>query len=316
MELIDPKVELITETDPFKKIEMAGRTCYKSEKNITDESAVKFYSNLVEHNHTAMLEHTHFLFEVTDEKLYYKCCSCKYLNCTDIPVTTLHSDYEVTSYRQLVSGNLRAINECGIIELLETLLKYNKRLVYSTEFLKHIENRSQYDVPNYSDKIRLVDLSDYENLTQKELLNHKYVTMRFTCDRGVTHEIVRHRPFSFAQESTRYVNYAKNEMQFIKPADFDNWETDKQEYFMIALSNAENVYNKMISEYNAPPQEARALLPNAIKTEIVVTGNYAEWEHFFNLRYHGTTGKPHPDIKLIAQEAYYLLHQIGKTTVS
>lgn len=306
MKLIEPKVELITETDPFKKIEIAGRTCYKSEKNITDESSIKFYNNLVEHKHTAMLEHVSFLFEVTDENLYNRCCAFKYLNCTDIPVTTLHFDNTVTIYRQLVSGNLRAINECGIPELLETLFAYDKRLVYNSKFLEEVNSRLPYAL-DCSDKVTLVDLSDYVDLTEKELLNHKYITMRFTCDRGVTHELVRHRPFSFAQESTRYVNYAKNEMQFIEPADFNNWDARKQNYFIDSLTVAEIAYNKMISEFNAPPQEARALLPNAIKTEIVVTGNYVEWNHFFDLRYHGTTGKPHPDIKVIAEKAYNLI---------
>ena len=131
--------------------------------------------------------------------------------------------------------------------------------------------------------------------------------MRFTTDRGVSHELVRHRPFSFAQESTRYVNYSKEQfgggdIKFIKPAGFDDWTLDMKQHFEMALREAEMVYNRLIAD-GATPQQARAVLPNAVKTEIVVTGNDAEWQHFFNLRSKGITGAPHPDMKIVADMA-------------
>lgn len=306
MQLTDSRVELINEEDPFKKIELAGRTCYKSEKNITDESALKFYKNLVKHEHTAMLEHATVVFEVYDEYLFELCNTCKYLNCTH----TLYSEVSMfdgkieDKYRNLVSGNIRAINESNIVMLLKALYNYKPDLVYNPEF-----NEEYVITPDskFEDTCaKVVNISDYNNLSIDEICKHQYVTMRFICDRGVTHEFVRHRPFSFAQESSRYVNYAKNDMQFIRPTDFDNWDARKQKCFTYALSMAEAAYNKLISDFNAPPQEARAVLPNAIKTELVVTGNTEEWIHFFNLRLVGTTGKPHPDIRRVAHMAYLL----------
>ena len=118
---------------------------------------------------------------------------------------------------------------------------------------------------------------------------------------------MRHRPFSFAQESTRYVCYSAEkfgggDIKFIKPADFDKRTPERQEHFKNALRSAEQQYNEEIA-LGATAQEARAVLPNAVKTELVITGNDKEWQHFFNLRAKGTTGKPHPDMQLIANIA-------------
>lgn len=308
MRLIDSKVELINEENLFKKIELAGRTCYKSEKNITDESAIKFYKNLIKHEHTAMLEHATVVFEVYDEYLFELCNTYKYLNCTH----TLYTEVSMfdgkieDKYRNLVSGNIRAINETNNIQLLKALYNYKPDLVYNSEFNEKYVNYDELKFDDVDAVAKVVNLSDYNNLSIDEICKHQYVTMRFTCDRGVTHEFVRHRPYSFAQESSRYVNYAKNDMQFIKPADFDSWDARKQAYFIDSLTVAAISYIKLISDFNAPPQEARAVLPNAIKTELVVTGNTEEWIHFFNLRLVGTTGKSHPDIRRVAYMAYLL----------
>jgi thymidylate synthase (FAD) len=308
MTLIEPYVELITEENPFKKIEMAGRTCYKSEANITDESALKFYQRLADNQHTAMLEHATFVFKVVDYQTFETLSKCKYLNCT---MTTPIEDS--LGYRKLVSGNLRAINESGNYELLTTLWYYDKRLVYNVEFLHFIAN-GVIDIEAYKNACTIINLSDYNDLTTEEIEVHTYTTMRFTCDRGVSHELVRHRPFSFAQESTRYVNYSKEQngngdIKFIKPADYDNWNSTVQAAFDTALVQAELNYNTMI-HHGAVAQEARAILPNAVKTEIIVTGNEVEWKHFFNLRHFGTTGKPHPDMQVVADMAYEIYQKV------
>lgn len=130
----------------------------------------------------------------------------------------------------------------------------------------------------------------------------KRVTVKFTCDRGVSHEFVRHRVFSFAQESTRYCNYTKdkfgNEITFIEPC----WEMqeDEKELFIVCLENMEKAYNSLISS-GWTPQQARAILPNSLKTELVMTGFVDDWEHFFDLRARGTTGAPHPQAKELAE---------------
>lgn len=304
MLLIKPSVELITESDPMKKIELAGRTCYKSESKITPESAFKFYNNLVKHNHTAMLEHAHFVFEIEDDITYNECCKEKYLNCT----RTLISDNAsaVNTTRRLVSGNLRAINESHIISLLMCLYNLDPNLVYDCTFQENVELYKQLKKFHNT---KIVSLENYKSITSKELLMHTYTTMRFICDRGVSHELVRHRKFSFAQESTRYVNYLNDDIKFIQPAEFDNWEASKQEYFKSVLSTAETAYKILVEKFNTSPQEARAVLPNAVKTEIIVSGNGNEWKHFFDLRSKGTTGKPHPDMKIVADIAYKLYQE-------
>ena len=130
----------------------------------------------------------------------------------------------------------------------------------------------------------------------------KRVTAKFICDRGVSHEIVRHRVMSFAQESTRYCNYSKNkfnnELTFIEPA----WEfpssniVNTRERFEAMLGEAEANYMELIT-LGFKPQEARAVLPNALKTEIVVTGFIDDWKHFFELR---CDSAAHPDIRKLA----------------
>ena len=130
------------------------------------------------------------------------------------------------------------------------------------------------------------------------MLEHYSFSVLFTCDRGVSHEIVRHRIASFAQESTRYCNYANGEVAFIRPlffpegsVEFDNW--------CEAMMEAECQYLNLIKSGRSP-QEARSVLPNSLKTEIVMSANLREWRHFLKLRAAGVTGAPHPQMREVA----------------
>lgn len=135
------------------------------------------------------------------------------------------------------------------------------------------------------------------------MLEHSSLTVVFTCSRGVSHEIVRHRLFSFAQESTRYCNYSKGKFggsctYIIPPELVGAKETDPG--FIAwkgALQKAEDYYFELLG-YGWKPEEARDVLPNALKTEIVVTGNYREWRHFLQLR---CDKAAHPHIRELAQ---------------
>lgn len=131
------------------------------------------------------------------------------------------------------------------------------------------------------------------------MLEHAFVTVKFICDRGISHELVRHRLASFAQESTRFCNYSGdkfgNELTFIKPCFWDEG-SDMLYMWKIAMQNAEDMYVHMIKS-GAAPQEARSVLPNSIKTEVVVTANFREWRTIFKQRAVGTTGKPHPQME-------------------
>ena len=133
----------------------------------------------------------------------------------------------------------------------------------------------------------------------ESVIEHEKISVKMVCDRGVTHEIVRHRVASYSQESTRYCNYQKdkfgNELTFIKPV---FWKEDSPEYALWkeSMQQIEDQYMKLI-EMGASAQEARSILPNSLKTEIVVTMNLREWRHFFRLR---TASAAHPQIREIA----------------
>lgn len=145
-------------------------------------------------------------------------------------------------------------------------------------------------------------LNDLKYVCEPTEFHAKKATAKFICDRGVSHEIVRHRVMSFAQESTRYCNYSKDkfgqELTFIEPS----WEfpssniVNTRERFEAMLKEAEANYMELIT-LGFKPQEARAVLPNALKTEIVVTGFIDDWKHFFELR---CSNAAHPDIRKLA----------------
>lgn len=130
------------------------------------------------------------------------------------------------------------------------------------------------------------------------MLEHCSVTVKFVCDRGISHELVRHRLASFAQESTRYCNYSNekfnSEITFIKPL-FLADGSQGLEIWEKAMQTAEQSYFDLL-EWGCTPQEARSVLPNSLKTEVVMTCDLREWRHFFKLRAAGTTGKPHPQM--------------------
>lgn len=148
------------------------------------------------------------------------------------------------------------------------------------------------------------------NKGHEAMIEFGWVMARFICDRGVLAELSRHRLFSLAVESTRYCSYAKdkfnNELTFIEPC-FWNIENDEYPYPHIlkrdiwekSMESAEKNYLALIND-GATPQEARSVLPNSLKTEIVIAGNLREWKHMFQLR---TSKYAHPQIKEVADMA-------------
>lgn len=268
MKLIESKVEVI-EQQPgldgvYKQIELAGRTCYKSEDKITEDSAKGFVDRMIGSKHGAMLEHgTVYLtvvykwneqaecFEGPVDGYVYAFMKNKYSQVREIDTDDVRTYY--------ITTNLRVIVEHSLLDCL-----------------KHISEPTEH--------------------------HEKRITARFTCDRGVSHEIVRHRVMSFAQESTRYCNYGKdkfgNELTFIRPSWYDKTLENKHGGFEKFLDDAQSLYISLLDQ-GYLPQEARACLPNALKTEIVVTGFESDWEHFFELR---TAKSAHPDCVKLAVE--------------
>lgn len=141
------------------------------------------------------------------------------------------------------------------------------------------------------------------------LLEHVNVTLRITCDRGVSHELVRHRLASYSQESTRYCNYQSekfgNTICFIRPS-YLKEGTYQYDVWAKSCREAELNYFELLRA-GLTPEEARGVLPNSLKTEVVVTMNLRNWRHFLELRYSGVTGRPHPQMFDIAEKVYQLL---------
>lgn len=168
--------------------------------------------------------------------------------------------------------------------------------------LKQIElaGRTAY---KSEDKITEDSSKDFVGMILKRghlsVIEHQSVTVRIICDRGVSHEIVRHRLAAYTQESTRYCNYSKgkfgNEITVIEPVFWDK-DDEKYKVWRSAMKHSEICYNRLI-ELGATPQEARSVLPNSLKTEIVITMNLREWRHFFTMR---TSQAAHPQMREIA----------------
>lgn len=285
MKLINPSVELITQAPGlegiYKQVERVGRVCYKSEDKITEGSAKPFVDRMIKSGHGAMLEHgTVYLAMPMETILPIEANGWgKY---TKNPYSKGFKVCEVDGQRRVaVTTNLRVLVENGWMDDLQYLCKPTK-------------------------------------------FHERRVTVHFVCDRGVSHEFVRHRVMSFAQESTRYCNYSKdkfdNELTFIIPVWVNtNCPNKEQEEpsvasmeWSTAMLNAESSY-KVLLEMGWTPQQARIVLPNSLKTELVVTGFTSDWKHFFDLRYRGITGAPHPDAKQVASMAHDLiLKELGK----
>jgi len=139
------------------------------------------------------------------------------------------------------------------------------------------------------------------------VIEHASISVRIICDRGVSHELVRHRLASYSQESTRYCNYSQekfgNELTFIDPSHSFGWKNKEGEVltniykiWKEAMLNAETSYFLYLSHNATTSEEARSILPNSIKTELIMTCNLREWHHFFKLR---CSSKAHPQMRQI-----------------
>lgn len=246
MKLIESSVQIIEEKDPYKMIELAGRTCYKSENNITEDSAKEFVDRMIKLGHGAILEH-----------------GTIYLTIAKTAMNKVNED----DYFYYITTNMRVIVENNRLDDLQ----------YQVEPTEHHEIR---------------------------------ITAKFICDRGVSHEFVRHRVFSFAQESQRYCNYSKdkfnNEITFIRPTwwNYNNSIIESGERYLCEILQKCEDYYKSLLDMGYKPQEARAVLPNATKTELVMTGFESDWEGFFRLR---CSKAAHPDAQKLANELKELL---------
>lgn len=293
MRLCKPSFEIIEQQSGlkglYKQIELSGRVAYKSEDKITEDSYKGFVDRIIKLNHGAVLEHG---------TVYLK-----------IPI------YAATSYR---------IDEYKNNSYSKTQINMDGESCY-------------YITTNMRVLVEHNWLEDLKYICEPTEHHEKRVCVRFICDRGISHEFVRHRTFSFLMESTRYCNYSKdkfnNEITFILPCwlnipegkytNIAKQSNEDGEYKQIMLHEnninaypltttsegrflwscywSEHDYFDLLN-YGWKPQQARAVLPNSLKTELIMTGFISDWKHFFKLR---DAGSAHPQ----AQELAKPLHE-------
>lgn len=286
MRLIKPKVEIINQEPGveglFKHMELCARTCYKSEDKITEDSARKFIDNvIVARGHTAMLEHGTVYLKIPYGIMY----DTGYFSNEAIATKYIDNPYSIVQNSQIydywcVTSNYRVLLQNGWLDDLQYLCE-------PTEY--HVRR----------------------------------ITVRFICDMGVAREFCRHRVFSFAQESTRYCNYAKDkfgkELNCIIPCWYKNmFEGNSynielchtydltiseglsrtEAAWIQAMCEAESTYFGLLTE-GEPAQQARNVLPLALKTELIMTGTDEQWAGFFNLR---CARDAHPQARELAIE--------------
>lgn len=293
-------------------IEKIGRTCYKSEDKITDTSAEAFVRMLAKNKHWAMLEHgtVYMLVPIPSWTNLRTYCSEQSISLAFIK----HSSYDESHY--IVSGSFRSFRDLFVAYLdlmekkaasphyeIETILSalYAKYPVFYEEFEKAAGKIGT--TGNTIDFLSRIEIEDNNNLPDSTKMRHLTHTVLFVCDRGVSHELVRHRPCSFAQESTRYCNYGNdkhgNQITVIEPFFYAEPGREKEyEIWKKSCEVAEKSYMDLLA-IKRSPQEARSVLPNSLKTEIIMTATEDEWQHIINLRAIGTTGAPHPQMKEI-----------------
>ena len=291
--------------EPQKYIESIARICYKSEDRITEDSNKKMIKTLTERNHLAMIEHFRFIATGLDERLAYLIKNIsEYTNVTFGKIITASFSarpiiealmYKVDVYgRELLDSELYAI-----YELMKVLSKeYNCKEIFENimESNKHYDNDCNRLTARVNSLLKFYTSEEYmnlENVSDTEKLKHCWMSSKIICDRGVSHELVRMRKCSFAQESTRYVNYKTkggqiNIINILPGLKLDsktaNLDLEKlMTEWNNAMADSEKRYNSMI-ELGATPQIARSVLPNSTKTEIIVTANFEEWKHTFELR--------------------------------
>ena len=291
MRLIKPSFEILEQKPGLdgllQHIERCGRTCYKSEDKITEESAPKFVDMLVKRGHTAMVEHG-----------------------------TVYLKYSITLEGSMNMANKYHFNKYSTVTIGNEPLCGGEPQEYKDKSNGHTY---AYITTNYRVLLQNDWLDDLKYQCEPTEHHVKRITVKFTCDRGVSHEFVRHRVFSFAQESTRYCNYSKDkfgkECTFIIPCwlglpegsvsspeipIFRERHGNVVGIFLNNLYWAEANYFDLL-EQGWIAQQARAVLPNSLKTELIMTGTIEQWEGFFKLR---CAKDAHPQARELAVPLY------------
>lgn len=297
MKLIKPKAELLLQQPGlegvYKQIELAGRTCYKSTDKITENSAKPFVDRMINSNHLAMLEHGTVYLTIPGES--------EPDEWGRVFPHTGKGSYTYNKYSKVNWENW-----------------WQEPIGMQKEFCKAIPRSNMHITTNLRVLVENNWLDDLKYICEPTEYHEKRYTFRLTTSIGVTRELNRHRVNSIAEQSTRYCNYSKDkfggEVTFCIPSWLDlkegsyNWldyysdefrvvdlSSPIEDQFVAYLFTASNQYIELIDQ-GWQPQQAREVLPLCTATEIVHTAFASDWKHFFDLRYYGTTGKPHPNM--------------------
>lgn len=275
MRLVKPSFEILEQgsniDDMYKHIELCGRTCYKSNDKITEDSAKPFIDRMIKSKHFAMLEHgtVYLEYHVKD------------------PSEVRKSEY----HQQVILSKL--INKYSANPYSVVLVnRYYDTCFITTNYRVIIENNWEEDL---------------QYLCESSYFHEKRITVRFIANIHFYKDLTRHRKMSYAIESTRFCNYTKDrfggELTFIQPywikEEYVPGDYNRSEQFVMfteMLENIESTYNFMINS-GWQAQQAANILPQATKAEIIVTGFAKDWKYIFDLRAIGTTGKPHPQMQ-------------------
>ena len=283
MKYVPQSFEEIKIEDPYDKIALVAHNCYQVNK---DKDQKKFVLTLLGYKHYAMVEHKVFVAKISDT-IFDKLVEL------DNKFIVLARD-ETGNY---CSFTLRVLleayeaNKLGVLSSLISALAKDVR-----DLFEGFEEKSE--------GVEILSEKQIDKLTGDVYDKMKTVTLKIVTDRGVTHELVRHRICSFAQESTRYCNYGKNkfgsELTFILPLDYD----ENKDVYDRTFSMIEKEYMGLI-EKKVTPEMARAILPNKLKTSIIITTNVKEYKVIFGLR---CDQRAHPDIRniMIPIQAYFV----------
>lgn len=310
---VQPSAQLVTgyENRPEELIELCGRICYDSQDRIEPGSARKFCEKLKKSGHTSAFEHANIVLEVSDKtSVAIKYMAEVYEEYTGLS-SFLRFDPMGKHKRHFVSGNVRA---------WDTVLGYMSKTVFCSAPSCAIDVLGDYftmfDADSWrkrswychSGKGYTASVIAPDQLPKWAYERHTTATFFITCDRGVSHELVRHRAASFSQQSTRYCKANKDgNIGYIMPSvqcisDSNNWRRVNASIF-----DAETRYKAMLKD-GASPQIARAVLPTCLATKLYMTMTIERWRDFLKLRLDAAA---HPDMRVIAEQIQQQLFPKG-----
>ncbi len=281
MLVVDPSYEIQDELDQASlviRLEACGRICYKSEEKIDRDSALPFVKKIAEHGHNSVME----MAVVT---LAVKCSDEQFAALLALEPKYLFIDR--LGDELLVTASIRSFRElyqrAGETPLVEAMVGFQ---VDSHSYLFEGVWDGGHGLREENNiLVRKLDLQEVDKLPSALVANHRFCGVKFTVNRAVTHEIVRHRPCSYLQESQRYCRYSQdkfgNQVTFIKPMFYEEG-TEEFSLWQKAMEDTEKIYLQLLD--TSTPQAARTVLPNSCKTEIIVYCNLTEWKHIFKLR--------------------------------